>query len=252
MILVFECWVLSQLFNSPFSPSSRGSLLALHFLPLEWQHLHIWGCWYFSWESWLQLVIHPDWPAFSMMYMMYCVYKLNKQGDDIQPWHTAFTILNQSVVSCPVLIIASWPQVKKVPLVAQVVKNSPTMQDTWVWSLAWEVTLKKGMATHSSILTLRIPQTQEPGGLHKEWDTTEWLTLCFLVNLNRRMLSLGSPVAPSAPHGAAAAHSHSLTHFHHWLLTQSIPLWVCTILLRWTFCFFPVWGYHKQCCWEHY
>ena len=167
-----------------------------------------------------------------MMCMIYCVYKLNKQGDDIQPWHTAFPILNQSVVSCPVLIIASWPQVKKVPLVAQMVKNSPTMQDTWVWSLAWEVTLKKGMATHSSILTLRIPQTQEPGGLHKEWETTEWLTLCFLVNLNWRMPPLGSPVAPSAPHGAAAAHSHSLTHFHHWLLTQSIPLYECAL-----FCF---------------
>ena len=46
MILVFECWVLSWLFHSPLSPSSRGSLVPLHFLPLEWYHLHIWGCWY--------------------------------------------------------------------------------------------------------------------------------------------------------------------------------------------------------------
>ena len=36
--------VLSQLFHSPLSPSSRGSLIPLRFLWLEWCHLHIWGC----------------------------------------------------------------------------------------------------------------------------------------------------------------------------------------------------------------
>ena len=36
-------------------------------------------------------------------HMMYCAYKLNKQGDNIQPWHTPFPILKQSVVSCLVL-----------------------------------------------------------------------------------------------------------------------------------------------------
>ena len=41
MILVFfECWVLSQLFYSPLSSSSRGSLVLLRFLPFEWYHLH--------------------------------------------------------------------------------------------------------------------------------------------------------------------------------------------------------------------
>ena len=45
----FECWVFSQLFHSPVSLSSRGSLVPLRFLPLKWYHLHIWGCWYFSW-----------------------------------------------------------------------------------------------------------------------------------------------------------------------------------------------------------
>ena len=42
-------------------------------------------------------------------YMMDCAYKLNKQGDNIQPWHTPFPIWNQSVVPCPVLTVASWP-----------------------------------------------------------------------------------------------------------------------------------------------
>ena len=46
--LFFKCWVLSQAFHSPLSPSSRGSLVPLPFLPLEWCHLHIWGYWYFS------------------------------------------------------------------------------------------------------------------------------------------------------------------------------------------------------------
>ena len=39
------------------------------------------------------------------------------------------------------------------------------MQETWVWSLGWEDPLEKGMATHSSILSWRIPWTEEPGGL---------------------------------------------------------------------------------------
>ena len=37
-------------------------------------------------------------------------------------------------------------------LVAQLVKNLPTMQEVWVWSLGWEDPLEKGKATHSSIL----------------------------------------------------------------------------------------------------
>ena len=39
--LIFECWVLSQLFHSPLSPSSRGSLVPLGFLPWGWCYLHI-------------------------------------------------------------------------------------------------------------------------------------------------------------------------------------------------------------------
>ena len=41
--------------------------------------------------------------------MIYSAYKLNKQGDNIQPWRTPFPIWNQSVVPCPVLTVASWP-----------------------------------------------------------------------------------------------------------------------------------------------
>ena len=50
-------------------------------------------------------------------------------------------------------------------LVAQLVKNPPVMQETWVRSLGWEDPLEKGKAAHSSILAWRIPWTEEPGGL---------------------------------------------------------------------------------------
>ena len=50
-------------------------------------------------------------------------------------------------------------------LVAQLVKNLPAMQETWIRSLAWEDPLEQGMATHSSILAWRIPWTEEPAGL---------------------------------------------------------------------------------------
>ena len=43
--------------------------------------------------------------------------------------------------------------------VAQMVKNLPALEETWVQSLVWEDPLEKGMATHSSILAWRIPWT---------------------------------------------------------------------------------------------
>ena len=52
---VFECWLSSQFFHSPLSPLSRGSLVTLHFMPLEWYQLHI------SHQSRLQPIIHPAW-----------------------------------------------------------------------------------------------------------------------------------------------------------------------------------------------
>ena len=46
-------------------------------------------------------------------------------------------------------------------LAAQMVKNLPAMQETWVWQLGWEEPLENGMATHSRILAWRIPWTEE-------------------------------------------------------------------------------------------
>ena len=50
-------------------------------------------------------------------------------------------------------------------LVTQTVKNPPAMLETWVRSLGWEEPLEEGMATHSSILTWRIPMDRVPDGL---------------------------------------------------------------------------------------
>ena len=48
-------------------------------------------------------------------------------------------------------------------LLAQLVKNLPAMQETWVRSLGQEDPLEKAMATHTSILAWRIPWTEELG-----------------------------------------------------------------------------------------
>ena len=51
------------------------------------------------------------------------------------------------------------------------------MQDTQVQSLGWEFPLEEGMAAHSSILTWRIPWTEEPGGLQTiglQWVKLDW------------------------------------------------------------------------------
>ena len=94
--LFSECWALSQLFQSPLILSSRGSLVPLCFLSLNWYHLLIWDCWYFSQQSWFQLVNHPV-------------------------RHFSWCTLNISY------IIAS--------LVDKIIKNLPAMRETQVWSL---------------------------------------------------------------------------------------------------------------------
>ena len=49
-------------------------------------------------------------------------------------------------------------------LVAQLVKNLPTVRETWVRCLGWEDHLERGKATHSSILAWRIPWTVQSMG----------------------------------------------------------------------------------------
>ena len=62
-------------------------------------------------------------------------------------------------------ICVAFVQKSGASLVAQRVKHLPAMQETWVQSLGWEDPPEKEMATHSSILTWRIPWMEEPGRL---------------------------------------------------------------------------------------
>ena len=55
------------------------------------------------------------------------------------------------------LLLIEWAS-----LVAQMVKNSPAMQETWVQSLDWEDLLENGAATHFTILAWRSPWIEEP------------------------------------------------------------------------------------------
>ena len=58
----------------------------------------------------LLAVLIPACASFSLAFhTTYSAYKLNKQGDNIQPWCTPFPTLNQSIVPRPVLTVASWP-----------------------------------------------------------------------------------------------------------------------------------------------
>ena len=95
--------ILSQLFHSPVSNTSRGSLVSL--LPA----IRVVSSAYLRLLIFLSAILIPSCDSStSAFHMIYSVCKLNKQGDNIQPCCTPFPILNQSIVSCLVLTVASW------------------------------------------------------------------------------------------------------------------------------------------------
>ena len=124
----FECWVLSQLFHFPFSLSSRGSLVPLH----NGGTIRVVSSAYLRLLIFLPAILIPACASSSpALLMMYSAYKLNKQGDNIQPWRTPFPIWNQSIV--PWWLRLPWWL--RTFLVAQTVKCLPTMRETRVQSL---------------------------------------------------------------------------------------------------------------------
>ena len=103
---LFECWVLSQLFHSPLSLSSTGKIFSSSSLSA----IRVVSSAYLRLLIFLPAILIPACASSSLVFrMMYSAYKLNKQGDNIQPWCTPFPIWNQSVVLCLVLTVASWP-----------------------------------------------------------------------------------------------------------------------------------------------
>ena len=103
--MIFIFWMLS--FKPDFSLSSctfikrlfsSSSLFAIRVVSSAYQRLLIF----------LLAILIPACVSSSTAFCMMCsAYKLNKEGDNIQPWCTPFPILNQSVVPCPVLTVAS-------------------------------------------------------------------------------------------------------------------------------------------------
>ena len=83
----------------------------------------------------------------------------------------------------PSALLMSMPCCFRASLVAQ---NLPAMQKTEVWSLGREDPLEKGMVTHSSILSWRIPRTGEPGRLQSMGSQRvryDWATNTFTFPL---------------------------------------------------------------------
>ena len=105
--MIFTFWLLS--FKPAFSLSSftfikrlfsSSSLSAIRVVSSAYLRLLIFL---------LEILIIPALASSSLAFhMMYSAHKLNKQSDNIQPWHTPFPILKQSIVPCPVLTVASW------------------------------------------------------------------------------------------------------------------------------------------------
>ena len=85
------------------SSPSRGCLALLQLLLLEWYHVHIWGCWYFSWQSWFQRVIHPAWILHDILWT-----EVKGTWWQYTTFSYSLIILNHSVVPYLVLTVSSW------------------------------------------------------------------------------------------------------------------------------------------------
>ena len=105
--MIFVLWMLS--FKPAFSPSSftfikrlfsSSSLSAIRVVSSAYLRLLIFL---------LEILIPTCTSSRPAFHMVYSAYKLNKQGDNIQPWHTPFPIWNQFITPCPFLTVASWP-----------------------------------------------------------------------------------------------------------------------------------------------
>ena len=104
MILVF--WMLSF---KPF-PLSSFTFIKRLFSSSSLSAINVVSSAYLRLLIFLPAILIPACALSSLAFhMMYSAHKLNKQSDNIQPWHTPFLIWNQSVVPCSVLAVTSLP-----------------------------------------------------------------------------------------------------------------------------------------------
>ena len=103
----YSFWMLS--FKPTFSLSSFTFIRKL-FSPSSLSAVRVVSSAYLRLLIFLLAILIPSCGSSSLAFhMTYSAYELNKQGDNIQPWCTTFSIWNQSVVPCPVLTVSSWP-----------------------------------------------------------------------------------------------------------------------------------------------
>ena len=105
--MIFIFWMLS--FKPAFSSSSFTYINRL-FSSSSLSTIRVVSSAYLRLLIFLPAILIPACASSSLAFrMMYSAYELNKQGDNIQPWHTLFPMWNQSTVPCLVLTVASWP-----------------------------------------------------------------------------------------------------------------------------------------------
>ena len=105
--MIFVFWVLNS--KPTFSLSSFTFIKRLFSSTLH-SAVSVVSSAYLRLLIFLPAILIPAWsPSSPEFHVIYSAHKLNKQGDNLQPWHTPFPIWNQSTVPCPVLTVASWP-----------------------------------------------------------------------------------------------------------------------------------------------
>ena len=116
-----------------------------------------WGEWFQDDSSTLHLLC----PLFLLL-----LHQLHLRSSGIRSWKLVTPVLERSRKETEKLSdIFEHLENNIHSLVAQLVKNLPTVQETWVQSLSQEDPLKKEMAVHSSILAWKIPWIEDYGGL---------------------------------------------------------------------------------------
>ena len=102
--LSFEYWILSQLF-----PLYSFTFIKRLFSSSSLSAIRMVSPAYLTLLIFLPAILIPACVSSSPAFlMMYSALKLNKQGDNIQPWHTPFPIWDRSIVPSPVVTVASW------------------------------------------------------------------------------------------------------------------------------------------------
>ena len=112
---------------------------------------------------------------------------------------------------------------------AQLVKNPPELQETWVWSLGWDDPLEKGKSMHSSVLTWRIPWTVAHGVATSQ----TWMNFTFTLQFSPICHGLLSGISLTQPHNCIGQR-----HGHGWLKSNKAPLSLSLSLNH--LCYYPL------------